>query len=46
MEKTSDIKEVISKVKINANKKLNFLIKRNDRIISLNIVPKAAIKME
>ncbi len=42
-EKTSDIKEVISKVKINANKKLNFLIKRNDRIISLNIVPKAVV---
>ena len=35
-EKTSDIKEVISKVKINTNKKLNFLIKKNDRIRSLN----------
>ena len=42
-EKTSNIKEVISKVKTNANKELVFLIERNGSIINLNIIPKAII---
>ena len=42
-EKTSDIKEVISKVKTNKNKELNFLIERNGSVINLNIIPKAVI---
>ena len=42
-EKTSNIQEVISKVKTNANKELVFLIERNDSIINLNLIPKAVM---
>ena len=40
-EKTSNIQEVIAKVKTNAKKELVFLIERNESIINLNLIPKA-----
>ena len=42
-EKISNIKEVISKVKTNANKELDFLIERNNNFINLNVIPKSVI---
>ena len=38
-----NIKEVISKVKTNANKKLVFLVERNGNVINLNVIPKTII---
>ncbi len=42
-EKISNIKEVISKVKTNANKELVFLVERNGSTINLNVIPKTII---